>query len=53
MTRKVSTRSCLAQSNPGTLAASPVLTGFLQDFRDFILVHFMVMNMGRAGHRVE
>src|ERR1019366_1701557 len=50
---QVSTRCCLAQSNPGTLTASPVLTGFLQDFRDFILVHFMVMNMGRAGHRVD
>src|ERR1035441_1258254 len=50
---QVSTRSCLAQSNPGTLAASPVLTGFLQHFRDFLLVHFMVMNMGRSGHRVD
>src|ERR1039458_9538390 len=50
---QVSTRSCLAQSNPGTLAASPVLTGFLQHFRDFLLVHFMVMNMRRSGHRVD
>src|ERR1039457_879528 len=33
---QVSTRNCLAQSNPGTLAARPILTGFLQDFNDFL-----------------
>src|ERR1019366_2869103 len=27
--------------------------GFSRTFHDFLLVHFMVMNVGRAGHRVD
>src|ERR1017187_4747328 len=50
---QVSTGSCLAQSDPGTLAARSILTGFFHDFHDFLLVHFMVMNVGRAGRRVN
>src|ERR1039457_471381 len=50
---QVSTKSCLTQSNPGTLAARPILTVFFQDFHDFLLVHFMVMNVGCTGHRVN
>src|ERR1035441_7569985 len=38
---QVSTRICLAQSNPGTLAARPILTGFLQDF---LLGHVVIVN---------
>jgi hypothetical protein len=50
---QVSARCCLAQSNPRTFAAGAILTGFLQDFNDFLLGHFMVMNMGCTGRRVD
>ena len=49
---QVPARSRLAQSNPGTLAARPILTGLLQHFNDFILVHMMARNMGRTGRRI-
>jgi hypothetical protein len=49
---QVPARSRLAQSNPGTLAARPILTGLLQHFNDFILVHLVAINMGRTSRRI-
>jgi hypothetical protein len=50
---QVSAGSCLAQSNPGTLAGRSILTGVFQNFRDFLLGHFVAVNMRRAGHGVD
>jgi hypothetical protein len=42
---QVPARRCSAQSNPGTLAARPILAGFLQNIDDLGFVNLVVMNM--------